>query len=698
MKRLLFGLFMLLLWGGSKNVVAQESNTKILIDSIVKISFNNDRVHLIDNSPRIFGNQKNLDPFLAEASTYFLLQQMFVPYFVGIYTGFTEDELRKILAFYNSESYRRISTLSLKKDLKALFAITMLGNFSAMISGKSWDLNVFKIADKEYDALADKYIKQIKFEESYDAIGDALLNDVKKESSVAEMNMIKGMLACYKYLLGKYVSKKQLREVVDFYSSSLGTRLLDKNVGTMVSMFSEISQNQERMAELEARKDSLVSVEDCLSYIDIAKRMSMGNRNFSLPVDTIHLKGKSVYVGEVFGVIPSGNGVLTDKEGVRYSGNFKDGKRHGLLTTYFVNGDSIRQYWADDKVMKNQGKDIDGLVPMHLGKAMGYGKLSSGEAYGYFVDGELHGEGGKIGENSIETGLFKHGRLVKGREVNYYDDRRRKVIFQKEVDGIVSKGVKIIIKSEKEGESKVRMEGSFIRGNLHGMGTYEYSNATFKSKFQGFFAYDELYGYGTSYKHWAKDDFVETYEGNFFASKYQGAGHLKCVFVTSDSIKYVQITKGNFENGNVTGNIEYEEKITRIPGSSWRFTRFGVKFTNLHDTLTISIKGTVKNKKLEGQAEIKTSNGDYYKGMFLKGEFREGFGCVHYEDNTKYEGGFKDGRFNGAGKFYYSDGTYDDGIFLKGYVKEGVYRNKKGGKIKNVRHIWENGKVIRVLK
>lgn len=674
-------------------MVAQEDNSKVLIDSIIKISFNNDRVGLIDDGSRMFSNHKELDPFLAEASTYFWQQQMLVPYFAEIYVNFTEDELKEILAFYNSESYRRISSPNLQEELRIMFAVNMLGSLFAGISGQSWNLNDLKISDKEYNSLANKYIKQIKFEENFDAVLDVLLNSMQEKSSAEDLRMIKGMLtkmgkegmACYKYLLGRYVSKKQLQEVVKFYSSSLGIRLLDNNVGNMISLFSDVTQNQESRAKFEAKMDSVVSVKDCLSYIKIAKQMSLANRNFSLPIDTIHLNGKSIYVGEVFGGLPGGKGVLTDKDGVRYSGDFKDGKRHGLLTTYFVNGDSISQYWADDKVMKNQGDDINKLVPSYMGKAMGYGKLSSGKACGYFVDGELHGKGEEVDANFTKAGLFKHGELISGKEVTFFDNKKKVVVFDKEVDGVITKGVKSIIKSGVKGQTEEKFEGTFIRDVLHGMGTYEYITPTFKSKYQGFFAYNELYGYGTSYKYWEENQTMETYVGNYFASKYQDYGIHQYVYTSKDSIKYVQITKGYFEKGEKEGDVEYEEKITKIPSAGWIFTRFGVRFANQHDTLTIHIKGVVHDKKLEGQAEIKASNGDYYKGVFHRGGFKEGIACIHYSDGSKYEGEFKDGKYNGNGKYYYLDGTYDDGIFLNGYIKEGFLKNKKGVRIKKIK-------------
>ena len=81
----------------------------------------------------------------------------------------------------------------------------------------------------------------------------------------------------------------------------------------------------------------------------------------------------------------------------------------------------------------------------------------------------------------------------------------------------------------------------------------------------------------------------------------------------------------------------------------------------------VKYQGSFSNGLYEGYGEIEYSNGNKFKGMFLKGK-RCGYGeMLDLEKNTKYHGNFQDGRFNGFGVLVI------DGDQMEGHWKNGEF-------------------------
>ena len=157
----------------------------------------------------------------------------------------------------------------------------------------------------------------------------------------------------------------------------------------------------------------------------------------------------------------------------------------------------------------------------------------------------------------------------------------------------------------------------------------------------------------------------------------------KYTYTDKYDLTYGQTTEGYFHEGNLEGDMVYDELITNISPQNWRFTRFGFKINYYaeeatSDSLAIHIKGTVTNDKLNGEAEITISNGDYYKGIFKNGEFKEGVVRQTNSNRSVYEGEMKNGKYEGQGKLTYSNGNYDEGTFMYGTCIDGVCKDKRG--------------------
>ena len=72
------------------------------------------------------------------------------------------------------------------------------------------------------------------------------------------------------------------------------------------------------------------------------------------------------------------------------------------------------------------------------------------------------------------------------------------------------------------------------------------------------------------------------------------------------------------------------------------------------------------NGKMEGQVEIKYSNNEKVKNIYLLiikymgsliGNLKEGNGIYSYPNGSRFEGNFKNDLPNGYGSFYYIDGV-----------------------------------------
>lgn len=706
----LVGIAVLLCWLCGTDVLAQNSERDVLIDKIVNVSLNQvNRVKMIQLAEEY---TEELDPVVAEAVIYAVTQQMVKPITTKSYSHLSEEQLEEVLNFMNSEAYRRLSSNEIATELSVILVVDMLGYLACTIAGESWNPDIPLLSDKEYNALADKYIEQTGALSVFDGMIDPLMESLEKEMGASAVRMMSSMMKqmqknypkYYKSILVRFVSKEQLQEAVDFYSQPYMIEVQQNATKYSVSVLNKAMDNPEALTkQMEKYFDNNAGVEDTAAvvrdYIARLPYMPVYTQRIEpiFPVKTLVMKKKATYMGQTRNEQAHGKGVLTDKKGVRYSGDFKEGKRHGLIASYYSNGDSAQYIWADDKVVAEYSKDLGKPASTYKGEAMGYGFKASATSReeGFFIDGSLEGEGKRIeldnGKVSkIEEGWFDYGSLKKGRIINKSNANKivqfdGEILSDDLINGAIKVGVTRIVENSDGKKIAVLKEGTSINGTMHGMGSYESGQDGFHLYEEGYFAYNELYGKGHRTRKWDKNNTVEVYDGEFFAGKFQGKGTKKYTYTADNNLTYSQITEGYFQEGKLVGDMVYEEKITniyKITGRHWIFTRFGFEIvfhsTAFNDSLTIHIEGPVTNDKLNGEAEITLSNGDYYKGVFKNGEFKEGVVRKTNSDRSIYEGEMKNGRYEGQGKLTEANGYCDEGTFMYGTCVNGVRKDKRG--------------------
>ena len=712
MKKKILGMVAMLLCI-SNGMIAQSNEREALIDSIVTISLNQSgRIKMIEAAKE--GNAENLNPIEVEAFIYTMGQQLSRPIVAKSYANLTNEELEEVLRFINSEANRRISSNEVAEGLSLYLLPDMMGYLLSSISGTSWKSEVPSLNDKEYGALVDRYIELTGALSTFDEVMNPLMGEMKSKMGSSAMGMMSAMItkikknypAYYKAALVDYVSKEQLQEAIDFYSQPYMLKVQQNAKNLSTSLVDKVMKDPEAFAKQIATlvDDSETTMESSSvvkDYISRLPYLPIYNKVDSIfPVRTLTMKKKATYTGQTRDGLAHGKGVLTDKKGVRYSGDFRRGKRHGLITTYHLSGDSAQYIWADDKVLAAYNTDLSKPASTYKSKAIGYGYKTTllGKEEGFFIDNELYGQGKATYGNVIKEGRFVGGSLVEGRITNQAENNKivqfEGELFNNSLIYEIKKGTTKIVTKTKGKEATSVKQGTFINDEMHGMGSWEYCEDGYSSYNEGYFAYNELYGKGHRTRKWDENNAAEVYDGDFFAGRYQGKGVKKYTFTDKYNITYDQSTNGFFHEGVLKGDVVYDELISDITfdtkdlWSTWTFTRFGFKIPhgayhrperkNGLDSLTIHIEGTVIEGKLNGEAEITLSNGDYYKGIFKNGEFMEGIARKTNSNRSVYEGEMKNGKPEGKGKQTFSNGDYDEGTYKNGRCVDCVHKDKRG--------------------
>lgn len=692
----------------SGGMVAQNTKREALIDSIVNFSLKQlNRVDMVSSAEAITKDSEDLDPVTIEAFIYANMKSI-RPLLLESYAQLSDSELEETYRFMCSESNRRISSNEVSEMVGMFLGLDLVGYVASMIEGESWKPNLPSLNDKEYEALADKYIEQTNVMLLFDSMLKPLVANLGGEMDPSAIQMLTSMMnqlkdsypQYYKWALLEYVSKEQLQEVLDYYNQPFVVRMQQDAKGVATSLVDQLTKDPEsflnqiteHFGNLDSVSDTSLIVQE---YIKLLPSIPFRGEEIEpmLPVKTLAMKKKATYTGQTRNGVAHGKGMLTDKKGVRYSGDFKGGKRHGVITTYYTTGDSITQVWADDKVMKEQNTNVKIPVPLYKGQAMGYGfRYSDGDREeGFFIDGMLEGYGAKkmADGETTESGWFHLGTLVNGRTTTG-NLNSGLIEFEGEQSQNLSHGnLKTGTLTVKTTKDVITMKGNFINNyQLHGMGSFELDGKVAYQHEEGLFAYGKLYGEGHRTCKWKERNASEVYDGEFFAGEYQGKG-IRKEYLRNEKYDntFTKITDAEFYEGKVNGEMVYEEYITNISGI-WTFTRFGFEMpysdfrmsseNSISEVPVIRIIGTAIDDKLNGDAEITLSNGDYYKGTFKNGEFVEGTVRITYSDASMYEGEMKNGKYEGKGKYTEPYGFSDEGTFLYGICIDGVRKNEQG--------------------
>ena len=221
MKFLVWGLLLFFL---NNNSIAQGFNEQILKDSIINLSFNQlSRVDMITVAKKLIEKNKGVDPIIAEAVIYSLGKKKARNDLEELSKKLTENQLKDIICFMNSEAYLRLSSNEFSDALEAILITDIKGFFT---NGESWLFNVSPLSDKNFNELSDKYLKLTNDVVASNRRVESLVLRLKNEMGIDDTYMITTItkqiqnnyyLYC-KNVLVDYISKEQLQEIVEFYS------------------------------------------------------------------------------------------------------------------------------------------------------------------------------------------------------------------------------------------------------------------------------------------------------------------------------------------------------------------------------------------------------------------------------------------------------------------------------------------------
>ena len=650
--------------------IAQSNKRDVLLDSMVNVVLDGiQRADIIEMNNTLMRESKGageekvrVDPMKCEIVFLDLLKKMAFPYITNCYQNLTDEELAEVIGFMSSEAYLRFSSIDFKNKIHSMLESEWEELKTDMSEGFTWKSKYKKPKDPEYNALADKVIKNGGVQN--------MLNDIKnsidlsfwfKSRGISRSSMVQNILSDVRYEVGEaahlyyknilldYISKEHLEVLADFYESSAGMKM--EVSGSHTEMLKGILSYAMSSNAPVAANDYIIRDEGYLfSYVNSIKDRPLVKKTDCKFRPVMSLKTKrGQYVGETRNGLPHGKGALTDKKGNVYTGYFKEGMRHGRIATYLLNGDSIVEVWAEDKVMKVQNRDSLMSPILHDGRRMGFGGYAGVEC-GWYIDGTLNGDGIRTNHGVMEEGYFEGGKLVRGRVSSLYPNGNM-AVFEGEIDGNVKCG-KMIVKSSNNGAPyNMIMNGCFVDNELHGAGSVDYVSNGFMRHMEGFFGYGKLYGDGTLNIKRDANNYRETYIGEFFAGKYNGKGSRQLMYVGADSIGCFEQMEGGFDDGELNGDFTLTKRMTKVLGQgveSKVIGMYGMPCVVCQDTLTVNVKGVAVNGILHGKGEVSISNGDFYNGDFKDDRFVKGTVRMTYDDGSYYEGNYNNGQRNGV--------------------------------------------------
>ena len=343
------------------------------------------------------------------------------------------------------------------------------------------------------------------------------------------------------------------------------------------------------------------------------------------------------YKGMTIDGKPHGMGSLTDKKGVVYRGDFRDGLRHGMISMVKPDKKPEFQLWY-------RGKQIKRKQPVILGgKVFGSGQTrdpnTGSSADGFFIDGRINNLGHVRTPGVEMDGLFEDGELIKGR-ITWKSSQWKQKSLECEYrgEGGVRKGIMTYV--SKDEKYKKVSEGFFIGDKLDGPASVTINKNKAETKIEGVYVKGVLWGKGKFNK-------VETFQGG-----------------TSE----IQTYDGWFARGYAHGKGHAEFDFSELPDRAYKVKRYGVKL-ELHGPgiSKVVMEGRFEEGRLvEGKVDF--SDGTFMEGTFAKGVLASGRMVKNYSDGSRYDGECLDGKFHGNGTLTYPDGDVYEGLFENGYA------------------------------
>lgn len=503
----------------------------------------------------------------------------------------------------------------------------------------------YKIRDREYAALAERV-----YSECLPFVGDlkknvtSALSDRKSFDRNAMQRVMDALPHVFTNALMEHLTYEDMAsvdlEAFDVMTTSgLGGFLLDS------TKVAQIVRNRELPGE-----DVLEEVARYVTY-------DRGNPRFLAPVDGQDrniVEKKYTYSGMTRDGVPHGNGRLTDKKGVEYWGDFKNGVRHGHIAMSEPGQEEpVHQVWYRGKLRKDipSVSGAEGVMKAPVlcdGRIFGYGTIYAPnvDTYttGFFIDGKLNHEGKIVSPGMEMTGVFRDGQWLRG-SIVWKSPEWKQRMFVGVALGSEDVRYGTMRYVSKDGSYRKDSQGYFVGEYLEGKGKVTVSSTKSDVETDGFFVKGVLWGKATIRK----------------TVKTHPAG-------TEE--KYV------YEGWNARGRAHGDAKVvftfTGLPDKVYRVKRYGVKLAlNGPGFGQVTMEGYFKEGRLV-KGKVLFSDGSFMQGTFADGELSEGRMLRYYSDGSVYDGECRNGRFDGYGRLTYADGTVYEGMFSDGYA-EGQY-------------------------
>jgi hypothetical protein len=349
---------------------------------------------------------------------------------------------------------------------------------------------------------------------------------------------------------------------------------------------------------------------------------------------------------------------------LQYEGAFENGLRHGYGTSYHEDQVWYEGYWKDGKYHGNGKFYINGHL-LYEGNWINSKLNGSGKKYrfdgktvlyeGNFKDSEFHGNGTLYFYENKFVGTFIKGKVSTG---DYYkkvgdgwskisQDNKEGILLFDEGDyyfGQIEDKRAHGLGKHYANNGRLIYEGEFEKDKYHGNGIYFVGDNIYKGRFS-----DGSFVYGQQI---TKEKLI--YEGNLIGVQYHGVGKL-------------------YKHGYLSyeGEFFYGEKN----GIGKEFYINGI----------ISYEGQMKNGKREGIGTSFHANGEKnYEGEYKFGRPHGKGKYYNYKGRLIYDGSYEYGEKQGEGKLYFSNGDYYSGKFMKGDFHYGSIFNKNGDKVPTI--------------
>ena len=567
--------------------------------------------------------------------------------------SFSDNELRDILAYFKTDGYRFMSS--------EVFFQAYADNIVKAFQSESGSGPRFSTAlkDAEYGSGL-KPLFQLTMN-SFAPVVDGILGEDGKEIANAKRSGLSSghvdmlresarkvtpkLFSIYRVSLLDYLSKEDVKAVEDFVLSPLGQKYAD--YAMKVNAAADLSSKEfvtDFLAQVASKKINTSQLRtSVVRYVTLSRYFSNCFPELYRPYAKLQI-GEAVYEGQTRDMSPCGKGKMTDKKGVVYEGNFKNGLRHGLIKVTKSGKPSVTQFWIADKYRKEvpAGRDKTGALQapyLEGGKRFGYGSVSDTDRkssyQGTYIDGQLNGTCKVYEPGKTLEGEFMDGNLVEG-TILWTNDKAQTVSFKGKMVGNLSDGVREW--KYKDGSKTEVQTGVFRDGLLDGEGHRVVEKEYDVVESSGMFAYGKLYGYGVQKREVTYSNNINessVYEGDFYADSYHGKGRL-----TLD--------------------------LTDIPAGQGVLTRAGLTLPDFSNSSTVVImEGRFDNGSfLEGK--ITYSDGTWYEGRFAGVGLIQGSMRTNLQDGSVYQGACADGVPHGAGELYRADGSVFSGEFEYG--------------------------------